>query len=173
MLATKDQDFTISRIFDAERDIVFKAFTDPQRMKHWWGPKGFTVEKSEMDLRPGGIYHYCLRAPDGAPMWGKFVYREIVPPERVVLINSFSDEQGGTTHHPMMPTWPLEMLSIFLFEEMGKGKTKFTVKWSPHNASEEERATFAAGHASMTEGWSGTFEQLAAYLEACKSSAPL
>jgi len=133
-------------------------------MKHWWGPKGFTVVKSDMDLRVGGIYHYCLQAPDGSPMWGKFVYREIAPPERVVLISSFSDERGGTTRHPMTPTWPLEMISTMLFEETGKAKTKFTVKWSPHNASEEERATFAAGHASMNQGWSGTFEQLAAYL---------
>ena len=99
--APAGQEFVISRVFDAPRDLVFAAFTDPERMKHWWGPKGFTVVKSEMDLRPGGVYHYCLRAPDGAAMWGKFVYREIVAPERVVLINSFSDEQGGTTHHPM------------------------------------------------------------------------
>lgn len=164
MTATGNQEFVISRVLDAPRDVVFKAFTDPEHMKHWWGPKGFTVVKSDMDLRVGGIYHYCLQAPDGSPMWGKFVYREIAPPERVVLISSFSDERGGTTRHPMTPTWPLEMISTMLFEETGKAKTKFTVKWSPHNASEEERATFAAGHASMNQGWSGTFEQLAAYL---------
>ena len=157
-------DFVISRVFDAPRDLVFAAFTDAERMKHWWGPKGFTVVKSEMDLRPGGIYHYCLRAPDGSAMWGKFVYREISAPARIVLINSFSDEQGGTTHHPMMITWPLEMLSVFTFEDAGGGKTRFTVTWSPHNSSEEERATFAAGHASMKGGWSGTMDQLAAYL---------
>ena len=164
MSEAQNQEFVISRVFDAPREIVFAAFTDPERMKHWWGPKGFTVVKSEMDLRPGGIYHYCLRAPDGALMWGKFVYREITPPERVVLINSFSDEQGGITHHPMATTWPLEMLSTFLLEEVEKGQTKFTVRWSPHNSSEEERATFAKGHASMTQGWSGTMEQLQAYL---------
>ena len=162
--APAGQGFVISRVFDAPRDLVFAAFTDPERMKHWWGPKGFTVVKSEMDLRPGGVYHYCLRAPDGAAMWGKFVYREIVAPERVVLINSFSDEQGGTTHHPMMITWPLEMLSVFTFEDMGNGKSKFTVRWSPHNSSEEERSTFAKGHASMTQGWTGTLDQLTAYL---------
>jgi uncharacterized protein YndB with AHSA1/START domain len=73
-----DLEFTISRVFDAPRDLVFKAFTDPEHMKHWWGPKGFTVIKSEMDLRVGGIYHYDLRGPDGSTMWGKFVYREIL-----------------------------------------------------------------------------------------------
>ena len=116
-----------------------------------------------MDLRPGGRYHYAMRTPDGQTMWGKFVYREITPKSRIVFVNSFSDEAGGTTRHPMAPTWPLEMLSIFTFEEQD-GKTKFTVHWSPLDASEEERATFAAGHASMNQGWSGTLDQLAAYL---------
>jgi uncharacterized protein YndB with AHSA1/START domain len=96
-------------------------------------------------------------------MWGKFVYREITPPSRMVLVSSFSDETGGVTRHPMAPTWPLEMLSTFSFEEEG-GKTRFTVRWSPLNASEEERATFVAGHASMQQGWGGTLDKLAAYL---------
>jgi uncharacterized protein YndB with AHSA1/START domain len=157
------QEFVISRVFDAPRDLVWKAFTEPKRMQQWWGPKGVTVVKSEMDLRPGGSYLYAMRTPDGQTMWGKMVYREITPQSRIVFVNSFSDEAGGVTRHPMAPTWPLEMLSVFTFEEQG-GKTKFTVKWSPLNATEEERATFAAGHTSMNQGWSGTMDQLAAYL---------
>ena len=89
-----------------------------------------------MDLRVGGTYHYGMKAPDGTPMWGKFVYREIVPPERLVFINSFSDEKGGTTRHPGHTSWPLEMHSTFTFEELPGGKTKFTVRWVPHNATE-------------------------------------
>jgi uncharacterized protein YndB with AHSA1/START domain len=161
---TKSADFVISRVFDAPRELVWKCFTDPERMKHWWGPKGFTVTTSKMDLRLGGIYHYGMKAPDGTPMWGKMVYREIVAPERMVFINSFSDEAGGTTRHPMAPIWPLEMLSVFTFEELPGGKTKFTVRWSPHNATEEERRTFDAGHGSMQQGWTGTLDQLTAYL---------
>ena len=121
-----------------------------------------------MDLRPGGTYHYAMQTPDGKVMWGKFAYREIVPPEKLVFINSFSDEAGGVTRHPMAPTWPLEMLSVFTFEEQPGGKTKFTIRWSPHNATGEERKTFDAGHASMTQGWGGTMEQLAAYLAGAK-----
>ena len=64
----------------------------------------------------------------------------------------------------MAPTWPLELLSVFTFEEQPGGKTKFTVRWSPHNATEEERKAFDAGHASMNQGWSGTMEKLEAYL---------
>ena len=157
-------DFTLSRVFDAPRNLMWECFTDPERMRHWWGPKGFTVVASRMDLRPGGTYHYGLKAPDGTPMWGKFVYRSIVPPEKLEFISSFSDEHGGVTRHPMAPTWPLEMLSVFTFEEVADGKTRFTVRWSPHDATAEERQVFEAGRASMNQGWSGTMEQLAAYL---------
>jgi uncharacterized protein YndB with AHSA1/START domain len=161
---TKTADFVISRVLDAPRDLVWKAFTEPERMRHWWGPKGFTVAVSEMDLRPGGTYHYCLKSPDGSPMWGKFVFREIAMPERMVFISSFSDEAGGVTRHPMAPTWPLELLSTFTFEEQPDGKTKVTIRWRPHNATEDERKTFDAGYDSMRQGWGGTLEQLEAYL---------
>jgi uncharacterized protein YndB with AHSA1/START domain len=82
----------------------------------------------------------------------------------MVFINSFSDEAGGITRHPMAPTWPLEMLSTFTFEEAPGGKTKLTIRWSPHNATDEERKTFDAGHDSMRQGWGGTLEKLTAYL---------
>jgi uncharacterized protein YndB with AHSA1/START domain len=138
-------------------------------MKQWWGPKGVKVVKSEMDLRPGGTYLYGMQVPDAPVMWGKFVYREIVPKEKLVFINSFSDEKGGVTRHPMAPTWPLQMLSTFTFEDVPGGKTRFTVRWSTHNATAEEQETFDAGHASMTQGWSGTMEQFEAYLARTKA----
>jgi hypothetical protein len=80
-----------------------------------------------------------------------------------VLVNAFSDEKGGLTRHPMAPTWPLQMLSTFLFETEGDG-TRLTIKWVPLNPTDEERATFEAGFDGMNQGWSGTFEQLEAYL---------
>ena len=81
---------------------------------------------------------------------------------------SHADEAGGLSRHPLGPTWPIEMFSIFTFEEMPDGKTRFTVTWRPHNATDIERATFDAGHASMTGGWSGTLDKLAAYLPTAK-----
>ena len=122
-------------MLDAPRDLVWKCFTDPEHMKQWWGPKGVKIVKSEMDLRVGGTYHYGMQTPDGSVMWGKQVYREITPKDRLVFINSFSDENGGLTRHPMAPTWPIEMMSIFTFEDQPGNKTKFTVRWSPHNAT--------------------------------------
>jgi uncharacterized protein YndB with AHSA1/START domain len=160
---TAPEEFVISRTFDAPRELVWKAFTDPEHMKNWWGPKGFAVRAARMDLRPGGSYHYCMRSPDGRDMWGKFGYREIVAPERIVFVNSFSDEKGGLTRHPMSPTWPLEMLSTFTFVEH-EGKTTLTIRWVPLNATEAERKTFEDGRKGMHQGWTGTLDQLAEYL---------
>jgi uncharacterized protein YndB with AHSA1/START domain len=161
---TKAPDFVISRVLDAPRELVWKAFTDGERMKQWWGPKGFTVFHSKMDLRVGGTYHYGMKAPDGTPMWGKFVFREIAVPERMVFVTSFSDEAGGTTRHPLHMSWPLEMLATFTFEELPGGKTKLTVRSAAYNASAEEQHTFDTNHDNMRMGWSGTLEQLEAYL---------
>ena len=97
-------------------------------------------------------------------MWGKFTYREIIPQQKLVFISSFSDEAGGTTRHPLHKDWPLEMLSVFSFEDAPGGKTKFTVRWQPYNATPAERQTFEAGRDSMRQGWSGTMDQLATYL---------
>lgn len=157
--------FVIERVVDAPRDRVWQAWTEVDQLKRWWGPKGFAVTHCTNDLRPAGLMHYCLRGPDGREMWGKFVYREIVKPERLVWINSFSDKDKGTTVHPMMPAWPREMHTTVTFEEQG-GKTKITVRWVPVDGSSEiERKTFDEGRPSMSQGWSGTFEQFNDYLK--------
>src|SRR6266540_2052694 len=158
-----DREFVITRVFDAPRERVFKAWTESDHLTQWWGPKGFTVLSCKVDLRPGGVMHYCLRGPDGRDMWGKFVYRDIVKPERLVFVNSFSDEKGGVTRHPLAPDWPLEMLSTVTFAEQD-GRTKLIVQWVPLNATESERQAFEAGRSSMEQGWTGTLDNLANYL---------
>jgi uncharacterized protein YndB with AHSA1/START domain len=161
--AKASPDFVISRVFDAPRELVWKCFTDPEHQQ-WWGPKGVIVTQSKIDLRPGGVHHYAMKAADGSVMWGRQVYREIVPPEKLVFINSFSDEQGGLGRHPLAPSWPLELMSVLTFEQLPDSKTKLTVRWSTHNASAEEQKTFDEGHASMNQGWSGTLDKLVEYL---------
>jgi len=164
LVESKSEEFVISRVFDAPRELVWRCFTDPEHMQQWWGPKGAAVTQGKMDLRPGGTYHYCMEMA-GKPVWGKMVYREITPRDRIVFLNSFSDAAGGTTHHPMAPTWPLEMLSIFTFEDVPGGKTRFTVRWSPYDATDEEQKTFDAGHDSMRQGWGGTLDKLEAHVK--------
>lgn len=158
-----DRPFVIARIFDAPRDRVFRAWTECEHLKQWWGPKGFTIVSCTNDLRPGGVFHYGMRAPDGGTMWGKWVYREIVVPERLVVVVSFSDAAGGQTRHPLDPDWPLQTMSTMTFAEH-EGKTTATVEWRPFEATEAERAAFAAGHGSMRQGWTGTIDQLTEYL---------
>lgn len=157
------QTFTINRTFDAPRDVMWQAWTDPARFSKWFGPKGFTCRIEKYELRAGGVVHSYLRSPDGAEMWGKFVYREVTPPSRLVWVHSFADAQGNTARHPMHESWPLELLANIVFEEQGN-KTKLTLSWVPLNATETEVKTFEDNMASMQQGWGGTFDQLAAYL---------
>lgn len=155
--------FVISRVFDARLDIVWKSWTEAERLKQWWGPKGFIVHTSKVDLRPGGMFHFGMTAPDGSEMWGRFLYREIEAPRRMVYINSFSDAEGGLSRHPGHLNWPLQILSTVTFKEAG-GKTTATVRWETPDATELERKTFKDGHPSMQQGWTGTLEQLSDYL---------
>jgi uncharacterized protein YndB with AHSA1/START domain len=98
-------------VFDAPRELVWKAWTDPERMQRWWGPKHFTAPVWKIDLRAGGVYLYCMRSPEGQDYWSTGVYREIVDPERIVCTDSFADEKGNpvpASHYGMGEDWPLE-----------------------------------------------------------------
>lgn len=161
--AADSDSFSLTRTFDAPREIVFKAWTEAERMARWWGPKGFTMLVSKLDLRPGGVFHYGMRAPNGSEMWGRFVYREIVPPERLVFVSAFSDAEGNALPSPFMPTWPLEVLNVLTFSEQN-GKTTITMMGSPLNATEAEAKAFGAAHASLRGGFKGTLDQLDEYL---------
>jgi uncharacterized protein YndB with AHSA1/START domain len=163
MRAEAASEFVITRVFDAPRDLVWRAWTDVEHLHQWFGPKGFTRCASKLDFRPGGIFHYSLKSPSGHEMWGKWVFKEIVPLEKLVLISSFSDAKGGVTRHPMSAQWPLEILSTTTFTEH-KGKTTLTLRWSPYKAKAAERQAFDGAHDSMTQGWGGTMDQLAAHL---------
>jgi uncharacterized protein YndB with AHSA1/START domain len=76
-----DSELVITRIFDASRKLVFKAWTESEHLKHWWGPIGFSITVYKFDIRPGGVFHYSMRSSEGHEMWGKFVFHEIVAPE--------------------------------------------------------------------------------------------
>jgi uncharacterized protein YndB with AHSA1/START domain len=155
--------FVLTRVLDAPRELVFKAFTEPERLMHWWAPKGFTMRTGTLDLRPGGVFHYCQASPGGQEMWGKFVYREVSPPERLVYVNSFADAQGNTVRAPFSATWPLEILSTVTFTEQD-GKTTLGLRGVALNATEAEQATFVEAARSLEAGWGGTLAQLEAYL---------
>ena len=160
------QDFVCFRTFNAPRNLVWKAWTSAEALGQWWGPKGATVRVINFDLRPGGMFHYAFAFQPGHEMYGRFVYREIVAPERLVFVNSFSDPDGGITRAPfpqLKDKWPLEVLNVMRLTELA-GETTLTLRASPLNASEDEYAMFAGNIDSMRQGYGGTFDKLAEYL---------
>jgi uncharacterized protein YndB with AHSA1/START domain len=160
------QDFVISRVVRAPRELVWKLWTEREELMKWFGPKGVTMPRCTLDLRPGGVFHYLMQGPADAGHWGKWVFREIVPPEKLVCVVSFADEQGNSIRAPWEADWPLEMLSVITFLPHAGvgGGTVVTVRWNPLNATLKEQQVFAAGQDSMRQGWTGTFEELEARL---------
>jgi uncharacterized protein YndB with AHSA1/START domain len=157
---TATQDLVIERVFDAPLENVWKAWTDPEEFKKWWGPEHFTAPVAEIDLREGGAYLNCMRSPDGQDYWTTGTYREIVPMERLVYTDSFADENGNVvpgSHYGMGDDFPLEMTVTVTFEEQD-GKTKMTL----HHAG------MPAGDMSdqAGAGWNQSFDKLAASLTA-------
>jgi uncharacterized protein YndB with AHSA1/START domain len=164
LATSRTEPFIILREFNAPRELVWKAWTERDQLRQWFGPKGFLMTEAHLDFRVGGIFHYAMKTPEGKEFWGKFVYREIRAPEKIVYVNSFSDQEAGVTRHPLtQDPWPLQMLTETTFAETG-GKTTVTIKWVPLDPTDDEQATFDKGRPSMTQGWSGTLDRLSAYL---------
>ncbi|RHX83843.1 SRPBCC family protein [Leptospira stimsonii] len=159
----QNPEFTFTRTFDFPRELVWKAWTEPKRLAEWWGPKGLKMGVTHLDLKPGGLFHYSMTTPDGQTMWGRFVYKEITPPEKLVYVVSFSDENAGMSRPPMAANWPLEILNTVIFTEE-KGKTILSLKGTPINATPEEIKVFGDNFPSMNQGFTGTLDQLEAYL---------
>ena len=89
-----DRELVISRVIDAPRRLVFKAWTQPEHIARWWGPQGFTTIHCDMDIRVGGTYRFGMRSPHGSEHWKRGVYREIVEPERIVFTFAWEDAAG-------------------------------------------------------------------------------
>lgn len=147
------QAIVITRTFDASRERVFRAYTDPQELAQWWGPEGWTTETRAHDLRPGGIWHYCMRGPGGMESWGKSTYHEVTPPVRYVYSDAFSDAEGNLVEG--MPT-------MTITNEFTEHNGKTTVTSTTQFASEEDmRKVVEMGAAA---GITQTWERLAVYL---------
>jgi uncharacterized protein YndB with AHSA1/START domain len=119
----------VTRVFDAPRELVWKAWTDPQYVMQWWGPKGFTAPFCQMDFRVGGKFLYCMRAPDGQEFWNGGEYHEIVPHEKIVSSMYFADSKGNKVE-PAQFGIEHEAIDgahdVTLFEDLGNGQTKLT-----------------------------------------------
>lgn len=142
-----DREVVVTRLFNAPRHLVFKAWTDPKYLPQWMlGPEGWTMPVCETDLRPGGAWHFMWRKSDGTEMSMSGVYREVVPPERVVSAESW----GGD--------WPETLNTLVLTEEGGKTKVTITILYPSKEARD------AALKTGMTKGMSSSFDRLEAWL---------
>ena len=150
---SSEREFVMERIFNAPRKLVFEAYSDCKHLAHWWGPKDWTLPVCQMDFRPGGIWLYCMRGPDGMESWGKATYREIIAPERIVYTDAFVDVEGNELEG--MP----EMLITMVFSEQD-GKTKLTSRTQFASAA-ELKAVLEMG---MEQGFTETLDRLEAYL---------
>ncbi len=155
--------FMITRSFAAPRDTVWKSWSEAERMRRWWGPKGCAIEVGRFEFRPGGFFHYAMRFPGQEPMWGRFLYREIAGPGRLVWLNSFSNPGCGIARAPFGGAIPLEIHNEATFAEDGGG-TKLTLNAHPFGATDEEEEVFGGMFASLRQGYGGTMDQLEAYL---------
>jgi len=170
---TLERELVITRLFDAPRELVWKAWTDPKHLMRWWGPKDFTSPFCKLDFRVGGKYLFCMRSskllpsPGGSPpitegqeFWSTGVYREIVPMEKIVCTDSFADEKGNVVpaSHYGMPgdDWPMECTVTIEFEDLGD-KTKMTLTHVGIPAGQMKEMTGA--------GWNESFDKLAESLK--------
>jgi uncharacterized protein YndB with AHSA1/START domain len=158
--------FIITREYAAPRWLVWKAWSERDALMQWFGPKGFKMTHAKLDFRPNGMFHYGMVSPDGKELWGRFIYREIVPKEKILSVNSFSDKDGGLGRHPFSDLkLPLGFLTQVEFAARGN-KTLVTLTTLPLDAIEEERQAFDSIRDSMKQGWGGTLDQLGSHLKA-------
>ena len=141
-----ERELLITRVFGAPRPLVFKAWTEPDRLVRWWGPQGYTMPSCSMDVRRGGVFRFCMRAPDGTDHWLRGVYREIAEPERLVFSWAWEDAEGRPGH---------ETLVTVTFAEDG-AKTKLTLQHAVF-----ESVTARNTHQS---GWASALDRFSDYL---------
>lgn len=168
-MTTGQEDIVISREFDAPRERVWKAWTDPELLKRWWGPEHFTAPSIKIDLRVGGKYVYAMRGPAGSPfdvdMYSAGVFKEIVPHQKLVVTDYFSDKDGNLidpSESGMSPDFPKETTYTILFEDIGKGRTRLSLVFPRPESEAQYQAVLKSG---MTEGWNSSLNKLAEVLQ--------
>jgi uncharacterized protein YndB with AHSA1/START domain len=147
----------ISRVFDAPRELVWRAMTDPKHVVNWWGPKGFTTTIETMDVRPGGAWKHTMHGPDGTNYPNKSIFKEVVEPERIVYSHGGGKEEGGKGAN-FIATWK--------FDALEPNKTKLTIQMVFPTAEARE---FVVKEYGAIEGGKQTLGRLAEYLPSMRT----
>lgn len=149
--APMEREIELTRIFDAPRELVYQAWTDPEHMVQWWGPKVFSNHSCQLDVRPGGAWQIVMRSPDGTDYRCQGVYSEVVKPERLVFTNDAIDHDGK----PL-----LKGFTTVTFDDLG-GKTKLTLRTRAEGLVDYAPQMLRG----MEQGWSQSLDKLLAYVE--------
>lgn len=159
---TSRQEFVYQRTVKAPRQLVFEAYSQPEHLKNWWGPKDMPINVYRFDFQPGGVFHYGMVSPEGEH-FGKLVYQHIEAPVQLNFIVSFCDEEGNPTRHPLAQRWPLEVMTEMEFLDLGS-ETRIEMRSWPINCEDDERELFLGAVGGMTQGNDGMMETFEAYL---------
>jgi uncharacterized protein YndB with AHSA1/START domain len=146
-----DREIIITRIFDAPRELAWKAITDPQHVVKWWGPRGFTTTIEEMDVRVGGVWKHVMHGPDGTNYPNESVFKEVVKPERLVYGHAGRKEGGPSVN----------FVCNWTFDDLGAGKTRVTLRQVYATAADRDRIVREFG---AIEGGRQTLERLSEHL---------
>jgi uncharacterized protein YndB with AHSA1/START domain len=147
-----DREYEMTRVFDAPRELVFAAYTDPTQIPRWWGPRGVTTIVDTMDVRPGGTWRFIQRGADGAEYAFGGVYREVVPPQRLVYTLVFEFTFPGRPEH--------DVLETLTFEEES-GKTLLRARWLFQSPQDRDGLLASGAEGGMAETWDRLAELLA------------
>jgi uncharacterized protein YndB with AHSA1/START domain len=147
---TSAREIALSRVFDAPRELVFDAYTQPEHLQHWWGPNGFSLTTYEHDLRVGGIWRLCMHGPDGRDYQNRIVYNEVEKSYRL-----------GYAHVPDKDTEPVSIVATVTFEAYPEGKTNVNIQMLFQTAEIREVVANTYG---AVEGLDQTWRRMAEYL---------
>ena len=159
-------EYILDRVFDAPREMVWRAWTDPDLLSRWYGP-GVETIIHQFILKPGGSWLNEMKWGDKSDR-SKMVFQEIVPQEKLIWHHSSTDANWNTITSPMMADWPRMLLTTVIFENMGD-KTNVRLSQLPVDATDAEIACFAATMAGMDKGWGSGYavmDELFAELQA-------
>ena len=126
--------FRLSHTFQVARPTLWAVYTQPEHLSKWFAPQGFTMPAYDMEFRVGGRFLHAMQALDGTQMWGKWEFLGIDAPQRLSIIQGFSDAQGGLSRHPLSPTWPLRTMATTTLTEEGAGSSALHLEWLPFEA---------------------------------------
>ncbi len=169
MTDQNSKELVITRVFDAPRELVWKAWTDPEQIKRWWGPAGFSAPEIKVDLREGGKYHYCMRGPiepggSEQDLWSGGEFKKIVPQEKIVITDYFSDKDGNKlspADFGLSKDFPAESTITITFKDEGE-KTKLAITYPIPESAAARKAILESG---MEKGWNQSLDKLAESLK--------